>query len=126
MGLAKIAGRDVAVGGEDFTVRGGSSWGGDRRKGGQGGFVEDLAHEYRIPLINLVDGAGGTVTSARRRGHAVLPGVDGFERSVELLGEVPVASAVLGAAAGGPAARAVISHWSVMVRGNAQIDIPVR
>ncbi|MCB1743995.1 MAG: propionyl-CoA carboxylase [Gammaproteobacteria bacterium] len=121
MGLASIDGRAVAVGGEDFTVRGGSSWGGDRRKGGQGGFVEDLAHEYRIPLVNLVDGAGGTVTSARRRGHAVLPGVDGFERSVELLGEVPVVSAVLGAAAGGPAARAVLSHWSVMVRGNSQI-----
>ena len=121
MGLARIDGRNVAVGGEDFTVRGGSSWGGDRRKGGQGGFVEDLAHEYRIPLVNLIDGAGGSVTSARRRGHAVLPGVDGFERSVELLGEVPVVSAVLGAAAGGPAARAVLSHWSVMVRGKAQV-----
>lgn len=121
MGLARIDGRPVAIGGEDFTVRGGSSWGGDRRKGGQGGFSEDLAHDYRIPLVNLIDGAGGTVTSARRRGHSVLPGVDGFERSVELLGEVPVASAVLGTAAGGPAARAVLSHFSVMVRGNAQI-----
>ena len=68
MGLAKIDGRPVAVGGEDFTVRGGTSWGGERRKGGQGGFVEDLAHEYRIPLVNLIDGAGGTVTSAKRRG----------------------------------------------------------
>ena len=59
MGLGRIDGRDVAVGGEDFTVRGGTSWGGDRRKGGQGGFVEDLAARYRIPLINLVDKQAG-------------------------------------------------------------------
>ncbi len=120
-GLGQIDGRPVAVGGEDFTVRGGTSWGGDRRKGGQGGFVEDLAYEYRIPLINLIDGAGGTVTSARRRGHTVFPGVDGFERSVELLGVVPVVSAVMGTAAGGPAGRAILSHWSIMVKDSSQI-----
>ena len=45
MGLAAIDGRPVAVGGEDFTVRGGTSWSGDRKKGGQGGFIEDLARE---------------------------------------------------------------------------------
>ena len=121
MGLAEIDGRPVAIGGEDFTVRGGSSWGGDRRKGGQGGFVEDLAWEYRIPLVNLIDGSGGTVTSAKRRGHTTFPGVDGFERSVELLGRVPVVAAVMGTAAGGPAGRAILSHWSVMVRGTAQV-----
>lgn len=121
MGLAKIGSRDVAVGGEDFTVHGGSSWGSQRRKGGQGGFIEDLAANYRIPLINLIDGAGGSVESIRRRGHAVFPGVHGFERSVELLGIVPVVSAVLGVAAGGPAGRAILSHWSVMVRGSSQI-----
>lgn len=120
-GLAKIDGRDVAVGGEDFTVRGGTSWGSDRRKGGQGGFVEDLASHYRIPLVNLIDGAGGTVTSAKRRGHSVLPGVHGFERSVELLGQVPVVGAVLGTAAGGPAGRAILSHWSVMVKGTSHV-----
>src|ERR1700712_881736 len=52
MGLAKIGGRPVAIGGEDFTVRGGTSWSGDRKKGGQGGFIEDLAFQYRIPLVN--------------------------------------------------------------------------
>ena len=60
MGLAQIDGRPVAIGGEDFTVRGGTSWSGDRKKGGQGGFVEDLAHQYRIPLVNLIDGAEWT------------------------------------------------------------------
>jgi hypothetical protein len=71
MGLAAIDGRPVAVGGEDFTVRGGTSWSGDRKKGGQGGFIEDLAASYRIPLVNLIDGSGGSVTSINRRGHAV-------------------------------------------------------
>ena len=121
MGLATIDGRPVAIGGEDFTVRGGTSWGSDRRKGGQGGFVEDLAFEYRIPLVNLIDGAGGTVTSARKRGYTSFPGVHGFERSVELLGVVPVVSAVLGTAAGGPAGRAILSHWSVMTKKTSQI-----
>ncbi|HWL29772.1 MAG TPA: carboxyl transferase domain-containing protein [Burkholderiaceae bacterium] len=120
-GLAKIDGRPVAVGGEDFTVRGGTTFGSARRKGGQGGFIEDFAHHYRIPLVNLIDGAGGSVTSLKRRGHSVFPGVHGFERSVELLGEVPVVSAVLGTAAGGPAGRAILSHFSVMVRDTSQV-----
>lgn len=121
MGMAQIADRPVAIGGEDFTVRGGTSGSSRRRKGGQGGFVEDLAHHYRIPLVNLIDGAGGTVTSIRSRGYSVFPGVFGFERSVELLGEVPVVCAVTGTAAGGPAGRAILSHFSVMVKGTSQV-----
>lgn len=121
MGLASIDGRPVAVGGEDFTIRGGTSWSGDRKKGGQGGFIEDLAASYLIPLVNLIDGSGGSVTSINRRGHSVFPGVHGFERSVELMGKVPVVSAVLGTAAGGPAGRAILSHWSVMVKGTSQV-----
>tara|TARA_Y100001934_G_scaffold218352_2_gene259440 strand:+ start:53227 stop:54792 length:1566 start_codon:yes stop_codon:yes gene_type:complete len=120
-GFAKINDRPVVVGGEDFTVRGGTTARLDRRKGGQGGFSEDLAHEYRIPLVNLIDGAGGSVTSAKNRGHAVFPGVDNFDRSVDLLGEVPVVGAVLGSAAGGPAGRAILSHFSVMVKDTSQI-----
>jgi acetyl-CoA carboxylase carboxyltransferase component len=121
MGIAQIDGRPVALGGEDFTVRGGTSWSGDRKKGGQGGFIEDLAFQYRIPLVNLIDGAGGSVTSIERRGHAVFPGVHGFERSVALMGLVPVVSAVLGTAAGGPAGRAILSHFTVMVKETAQV-----
>jgi len=121
MGLGQIDGRPVAVGGEDFTVRGGTTAALDKRKGGQGGFVEDLAHHYRIPLVNLIDGAGGSVTSAKRRGHAVFPGVDSFDRSVDLLGEVPVVSAVLCSSAGCPAGRAILSHFSVMAKDTSQI-----
>ena len=121
MGLAKVDGRWVAIGGEDFTVRGGSSAGLARRKGGQGGFVEDMAREYRIPMINLIDGTGANVASAIKSKYKRLPAQSGYERCMQLLGLVPVVSAVLGATAGGPAGRAVMSHFSVMVRGTSQL-----
>jgi len=119
MGIADIDGRPVAIGGEDTTVRGGTSWGHGRRKGGQGGFIDDLAYHYRIPLVRLIDGYGGGVASAKR-GFTVFPGHtnDPGVNVAELLGVVPVVSAVLGVAAGGPAQRAVMSHWSVMVRNS--------
>ena len=123
MGIGRIDGRPVAIGGEDYTIRAGTGFGSDRRKGGQGGFIEDLAFEYRIPLVNLIDGTGGTVNTARRKGYTVVPGYgqDGCERSAELLGIVPVVSAVMGTTAGGPSMRAILSHWSVMVKGRGQI-----
>ena len=73
--------------------------------------------------INLVDGTGGTVNSVKRKGYSVVPGYgqDGFERSVDLLGMVPVVSAVMGSVAGGPAGRALLAHWTIMVRGTSQI-----
>ena len=40
---------------------------------------------------------------------------------MSLLSRVPVVSAVLGTAAGGPAGRAILSHWSVMVKRTAQV-----
>jgi acetyl-CoA carboxylase carboxyltransferase component len=48
-------------------------------------------------------------------------GQDGCERSTELLGIVPVVSAVMGTTAGGPSMRAILSHWSIMVKGTGQI-----
>jgi acetyl-CoA carboxylase carboxyltransferase component len=123
MGIGRIDGRPVAIGGEDYTIRAGTGFGSDRRKGGQGGFIEDLAYEYRIPLINLVDGTGGSVNTARRKGYTVVPGYgwDGFERSVELMGIVPVVSAVMGTTAGGPSGRALLAHWTIMVKASSQI-----
>jgi len=120
-GLGKIGGRYVAVGGEDFTVRGGSSPHLARRKGGQGGFIEDMAKEYRIPYISLADGSGANVASAMRARYKRLPAEHGFERYMELMGIVPVVAAVLGSCAGGPAGRAVMSHFSVMVRGTSHL-----
>ena len=41
--------------------------------------------------------------------------------AIELLGIVPVVSAVMGTAAGGPSGRAMLSHWTIMVKGTSQI-----
>src|SRR5207247_2932682 len=58
-GLAKIDGRDVALGAHDYTVSGGTTTTYlSRIKGEVGGFTDELAYEYKIPLISLVDGAG--------------------------------------------------------------------
>ena len=63
------------------------------------------------------------MNTIKRKGYSVIPGYgqDGFERSAQLLGVVPVVSAVMGSVAGGPAGRAVLAHWTVMVRDTSQI-----
>ena len=88
----------------------------DRKKGGMGGFLEDLAHEYRIPLMIFVEGVGGGVSMQQTTGHAPIVSSSSFGRSYQLLGEVPVIAAGMGACAGGSAGRLVISHFSIMTR----------
>jgi acetyl-CoA carboxylase carboxyltransferase component len=115
MGLAKVDGRPVAVGADDFTIHGGAmTIYLDRVKGGMGGFVEDMAYEYKIPLFIFIEGIGGDVAINDRKGHAPLVSSMSFERPFSLLAEVPVLGAIMGAAAGAAAARAIISHFSVM------------
>jgi acetyl-CoA carboxylase carboxyltransferase component len=118
-GLGEVDGRQVAVGGEDFTVGAGApQMYLDRIKGGLGGFVEDLAHEYRIPLMLFCEGIGGDVGSIDSHGHAYLVSSFSWGRSIRLLSEVPVIVGILGAAAGGTAGRAVLSHFSVASKGS--------
>ncbi|MCH8089809.1 MAG: propionyl-CoA carboxylase [Chloroflexi bacterium] len=119
MGLAEVDGRPVAVGGEDFTVSAGHTIGLDRKKGGMGGFVEDMAHEFRIPLMIFVEGVGGGVGMQQTTGHAPIVSSSSFARCYELLGEVPVIAAGMGPCAGGSAGRLVITHFSIMTRDTA-------
>jgi acetyl-CoA carboxylase carboxyltransferase component len=122
MGLGKIDGRTVAIGGEDFTIQGGSSTARmQRSKGGLGGFVEDMALEYRIPLVLLIDGAGANIKAVAKMGHTYLPSSTSFARPVEVMQQVPVVAAVLGSVAGGPAGRAMLAHWNVMTRGTSDL-----
>lgn len=122
MGLAEIDGRTVCVGGEDFTVRGGSAGHGfQRNKGSLGGFISDMAYEYRLPLIALLDGAGANIQAVESMGHTYLPNSVNWMKAVQLLGVAPVVGAVLGACAGGPAGNALLTHWNCMVKGTSQI-----
>ncbi|MBI3953267.1 MAG: propionyl-CoA carboxylase [Chloroflexi bacterium] len=121
-GLGKVDGRPVVVGGEDFTIKGGS--GGprmSRSKGGVSGFVEDMAKEYRLPLVLLIDGVGANVMHLEGIGHTYLPSSADWAPAIELMGMVPVVGGIMGSVAGGPAGRALLSHWTVMVKQTSQI-----
>ncbi len=123
LGFGEIGGRLCVVGGEDFTVRGGSPNPAGLRKSV---YAEELACHYRVPLVRLHEGAGGSVTGARGKGASGPIGDPVFHRPrfqsvAQAMASVPVATAALGAVAGLPAARLVASHYSVMTRETAQI-----
>ncbi|RIJ14336.1 propionyl-CoA carboxylase [Henriciella mobilis] len=119
LGFAKIDGRRIIVGGEDFTLKGGSPSPAGLRKSV---YAEDLALQYKMPLVRLHEGAGGSVGGS---GGPSLPGPvfspSRFKSVGQTLGTLPVASAALGAVAGLPAARLVSSHFSVMSKSTAQL-----
>src|SRR5262249_47279529 len=92
-GLAEHRGRPVVVGGEDFTVRGGSEGRTALLKASLG---EKMAKEYRIPLVLLQDAAGGSVEGLTAAGYTAPPTGSGWgELAVELLSLVPVAVGVM-------------------------------
>jgi len=82
-----------------------------------------MAHELRLPLIRMIDGTagGGSVKMIEDMGFTYVPFVPGWEHVVENLKSVPVVALALGPTAGLGAARAVASHYSIMVKGLSQI-----
>ena len=118
MGLGEIDGRPVAIGGDDFTISGGSPHNVHK---GAGQFTQPLANQYGIPYIQLIEGVGHSSKSDEAAGHMGLPGGTTFWRSMQLLNRVPVAAGIMGAVAGAPAAFALASHFTVMVKGQSQI-----
>ena len=119
-GRGHIVGATVVASADDFTVRGGAADAAIHRK-----FVlaEQMAHELKLPLIRMIDGTGGggSVKSLEDMGFTYVPFVPGWEHVVKNLETVPVVALALGPTAGLGAARMVASHYSVMVRGLAQI-----
>ncbi|TQM09019.1 acyl-CoA carboxylase subunit beta [Pseudonocardia kunmingensis] len=119
-GRGRLDGRPVVVGGDDFTVRGGASDASIREKQIM---AEQLAHELRLPLVRLVEGTGGggSIRALEAIGRTYVPANPGWEWVVANLGTVPVVALALGPVAGLGAARVAASHYSVMVRGAAQV-----
>ena len=122
LGFGKINNKRVVVGGEDFTVKGGSPNPAGLRKSV---YTEELALKYKMPLIRLHEGGGGSVAGPGKKSGGY-GGDPVFSRSrfksiADTLKEIPVASAALGPVAGMPAARFVASHFRVMTKETAQI-----
>jgi propionyl-CoA carboxylase beta chain len=82
-----------------------------------------MARELKLPLIRMIEGTGGggSVRSLEEQGFAYVPFVPGWEHVVANLQTAPVVALALGPVAGLGAARMVASHYSVMVRGLAQV-----
>ena len=147
-GWGKIDRRSVVVCADDFTSRGGHA---DGAIAAKSGYLDRLATEMRMPSIRLLDGSsgGGSVaamvpaqkkegeSSARESAGAIkagrprvaggggsyLPGHLGSSMYAEQLATIPVVNLLLGSVVGIGAAKAVLGHFSVMVRDIAQLFV---
>jgi acetyl-CoA carboxylase carboxyltransferase component len=122
VGQGRIEGRRAVVQGDDFTIRGGAA---DAAIWEKAVYAERMAYDLRLPLVRLVDGTGGggSVKTLEQTGFSYVPPLPGFDLVVRNLSTVPVVAAALGPVAGLGAARVVCSHFSVMVRGTAQLFV---
>ncbi len=147
-GWGKIERRSIIVCADDFTSRGGHA---DGAIAAKSGYLDRLATEMRIPSVRLLDGSsgGGSVaamvpaqkkegeSSAKESSGAIkagrprvaggggsyLPGHLGSSMYTEQLSSIPVVNLLLGSVVGIGAAKAVLGHFSIMVRDIAQLFV---
>jgi acetyl/propionyl-CoA carboxylase alpha subunit/acetyl-CoA carboxylase carboxyltransferase component len=147
-GWGKIDGRTAIVCADDFTSRGGHA---DGAIGAKSGYLDRLSMEMRSPSVRLLDGSSGggsvaamvpaqkkegestakessgAIKAGRPRvaggGGSFLPGHLGSSMYTEQLATVPVVNMLLGSVVGIGAAKAVLGHFSVMVRDIAQLFV---
>jgi acetyl/propionyl-CoA carboxylase alpha subunit/acetyl-CoA carboxylase carboxyltransferase component len=147
-GWGRVQGRPAVVCADDFTSRGGHS---DGAIGAKSGHLDRLSIEMRVPSVRLLDGSSGggsvasmvpaqrkegesaaressgAITAGRPRvtggGGSFLPGHLGSTMFAEQLATVPVVNVLLGSVVGIGAAKAVLGHFSVMVRDIAQLFV---
>ena len=147
-GWGKIHGRTAIVCADDFTSRGGHA---DGAIGAKSGYLDRLSLEMRAPSVRLLDGSSGggsvaamvpaqkkegestakesrgAIKAGRPRvsggGGSYLPGHLGSTMYAEQLSTVPVVNMLLGSVVGIGAAKAVLGHFSVMVRDIAQLFV---
>ena len=117
IGTGRIEGRKITVSADDYTLRAGSS---EATISDKWVYAERMALELRMPLVRLVDTAGGSVKLLEQSGHSKIPGYANWP-VVDLLSAVPVVGVALGACAGLGAIKVLMSHFSIMVRDQAQV-----
>lgn len=147
-GTGRIEGRPAVVCADDFTSRGGHA---DGAIGAKSMYLDRLSVELRSPSIRLLDGSSGggsvaamvpqqreqgesgakesrgAIRAGRPRvvgaGGSFLPPHLGSTQYTEQLSSVPVVNLLLGSVVGIGAAKAVLGHFSVMVRDIAQLFV---
>jgi acetyl-CoA carboxylase carboxyltransferase component len=149
-GQGRIEGRPCVVCADDFTSRGGHA---DGAIGHKSRYLDQLSIELRTPSIRLLDGSSGggsvatmvpkqdgqttgsaaakestgAIKAGRPRvvggGGSFLPGHLGSTFYTEQLASVPVVNLLLGSVVGIGAAKAVLGHFSVMVRDISQLFV---
>ena len=117
IGSGRIDGRRVVVSADDYTLRAGSS---ESSNADKWVYAERMALAQQMPLVRLVDTAGGSVKLLEQMAAAKIPGYATWP-GVELLKTVPVVGVALGACAGLGAVKVLLSHFSVMVRDQSQV-----
>jgi acetyl-CoA carboxylase carboxyltransferase component len=122
MGLGRIDGRPVVVQGDDFTIRGASV---GRMYKAKLAYNGKMAYELRLPLIRLLDGAGGTIREVAQIGYLELPYINDVAPGMlaDMMSRVPMVSLVLGPVSGIGALLTVESHFSVMVKEKSQVFV---
>lgn len=117
IGTARINGRKVAIDGDDYTIRGGSS---EATISEKWIYAENYALQMRIPLVRIVESAGGSVRLLEQQGSTKIPGYPTWQMA-GMLGYIPIAAMALGPCAGLGALKAACAHFSVMVKGTSQV-----
>jgi acetyl-CoA carboxylase carboxyltransferase component len=112
-GFAKVDGRDVAIGANDFTVMGASSSATNGRKLAH---LKRVATQRGLPMIFLGESSGARMPDHMgSRGMATLLGNDPTQ--YQRLRDTPWASATLGMSFGSSSWYAVLSDFNVMRKG---------
>ncbi len=122
MGTGKIGGRPVIVQGDDFTIRGASV---GRMYKAKLAYNAKMAYELRMPLVRLLDGAGGSIREVAQIGYLELPQITDTAPGmmVDLMSMVPIVALALGPVSGLGALLMVQSHLSVMVKNSSQVFV---
>lgn len=147
-GFGLIGQREIIVCADDFTSRGGHADGAIATKSTH---LDRLSIELRVPSVRLLDGSSGggsvaamvpeqkkvgdstamessgAITAGQPRvagtGGSFLPGHLGSTMYTEQLCTVPVVNVLMGSVVGLGAAKAVLGHFSVMVKDIAQLFV---
>lgn len=121
-GRGLLNGRPAVILGDDFTVRGGAS---DASIAGKMLMAEQMANEYGLPIVRMIDGTGGggSVKSLEQNPRTYIPTTPAWEWLVANMQRAPVVSLALGPCAGLGAGRVAASHFSVMVKGLSQVFV---